>query len=121
MARFSDAVVRQGDGLLSTLFTANYSFPEGPLLDIYGMTEPSGFSVGDQVAMPAERSGLLTLAAFLGSHAHGADSSVVHRGIEDLDSGAEHPPERLGEPERLRRRARAGAQEHARVVEEAGA
>jgi hypothetical protein len=81
MARFSDAVVRGGDGLLSTLFTANYSFPEGPLFDIYGISEPSGFRVGDQVAMPAERSGLLTLAAFLGSHAHGADSSVVHRGI----------------------------------------
>jgi hypothetical protein len=81
MARFSDAVVRQGDGLLSTLFTANYSYPEGPLFDIYGISEPSGFSVGDQVEMPAERSGLLTLAAFLGSHAHGDDSSVVHRGI----------------------------------------
>jgi hypothetical protein len=81
MARFSDFVVRQGDGLLSTLFTANFSFPEGPLFDVYGVNEPSGFSVGDQVAMPAERSGLLTLAAFLGSHAHGDDSSVVHRGI----------------------------------------
>ncbi len=81
MTRFSDFVVRQGDGLLSTLFTANFSFPEGPLFDIYGVSEPGGFAVGDQVTMPAERSGLLTLAAFLGTHAHGADSSVVHRGI----------------------------------------
>ena len=45
------------------------------------MTQPQGFTAGDQVAMPAERSGLLTQAAFLGTHAHGADSSVVHRGI----------------------------------------
>jgi hypothetical protein len=81
MARFSDFVVRQGDGSLQTLFTANFSFPEGPLFDIYGVSEPSGFTVGDQITMPAERSGLLTLAAFLGSHAHGDDSSVVHRGI----------------------------------------
>jgi hypothetical protein len=80
-ARFSDFVVRRGDGLLSTLFTADFSFPEGPLFDIYGVTEPQGFSPGDQVAMPAERSGLLTQVAFLGSHAHGDDSSVVHRGI----------------------------------------
>jgi hypothetical protein len=81
MARFSDFVVRQGDGLLSTLFTANFSYPEGPLFDIYGVPEPQGFTVGDRVALPAERSGLLTQAAFLGTHAHGADSSVVHRGI----------------------------------------
>ncbi|HVR20913.1 MAG TPA: DUF1588 domain-containing protein, partial [Polyangiaceae bacterium] len=78
---FSDFVVRRGDGLLATLFTANFSFPEGPLFGVYGMTQPQGFNAGDQVAMPAERSGLLTQAAFLGTHAHGADSSVVHRGI----------------------------------------
>jgi hypothetical protein len=81
MARFSDFVVRRGDGLLSTLFTAGFSFPEGPLFDVYGVAEPQGFEIGDQVAMPAERSGLLTQVAFLSSHAHGADSSVVHRGI----------------------------------------
>jgi hypothetical protein len=81
LARFSDFVVRGGDGLLSTLFTANFSFPEGPLFAIYGVTEPQGFTPGTEVAMPAERSGLLTSAAFLGTHAHGNDSSVVHRGI----------------------------------------
>ncbi|HEX6274057.1 MAG TPA: DUF1588 domain-containing protein, partial [Polyangiaceae bacterium] len=81
MARFSDFVVRRGDGLLSTLFTANFSFPEGPLFDVYGVEEPQDFQIGDQVTMPPERAGLLTQVAFLSSHAHGADSSVVHRGI----------------------------------------
>ena len=30
-AAFTDYVVRRGDGLMSTLLTANFSFPQGPL------------------------------------------------------------------------------------------
>ena len=35
-ARFGEQVVLRGDGLLSTLLAAPFSFPEGPLFDLYG-------------------------------------------------------------------------------------
>lgn len=80
--RFADYVIRQGDGLLSTLFTADFTLPDAPLFDIYGITQPAGFTVGQTVSLnPAERSGLLTQPAFLATHAHQDQTSPVHRGI----------------------------------------
>ena len=80
--RFTDHVVRSGDGLLRTLFTASFSFPEGPLFQLYGVPEPAGYVPGTQVALsPAERGGILTQAAFLTTHAHRDSTSPVHRGI----------------------------------------
>ena len=38
---FSDYVIRQGDGLLSTLLTSNLAFPQGDLFDVYGAAEPA--------------------------------------------------------------------------------
>jgi hypothetical protein len=81
-ARFSDFVIRQGDGLMSTLYTASFSFPEGPLFALYGLSEPPGFVPGTEVTLNGtERGGLLTQAAFLTAHAHRDSSSPVHRGI----------------------------------------
>jgi hypothetical protein len=81
-ARFSDYVVRQGDGLMSTLYTAGFSFLEGPLFGLYGVTEPAGFVPGTQVTLPSgQRSGILTQASLLASHAHRNQTSPVHRGI----------------------------------------
>jgi hypothetical protein len=81
-SRFSDHVVRQGDGLLGTLLTASYSFPEGPLFETYGVSEPAGFVPGMRVELdPAERGGLLTQAGFLVKHYRGELPSPVHRGI----------------------------------------
>jgi hypothetical protein len=81
-ANFTDFVVRSGDGLLSTLFSADFSFLEAPLFSIYGMTAPSGFTAGSQVALNADqRSGLLTQASFLSTHAHRDQTSPVHRGL----------------------------------------
>ncbi len=80
-ATFADFVVRRGDGLMRTLFTANFSFPEGPLFGFYGLTEPAGFAPGTQVTLPPERAGLLTQGAFLATHAHRDQTSPVHRGI----------------------------------------
>ncbi len=80
--RFADYVVRSGDGLLSTLLTADFSFPEGPLFALYGVEEPANFSPGDQVSLAsAHRAGILTQAAFLATHAHQDQTSPVHRGI----------------------------------------
>jgi hypothetical protein len=79
---FTDYVVREGDGLLSTLLTANFSFPEGPLFDVYGMREPDDFTPGMRVTLDEdERGGVLTQPAFLVKHYRGAAGSVVHRGI----------------------------------------
>ena len=81
-SRFSDFVVRRGDGLLDTLLTANFSFPSGPLFDLYGVTQPSGFEPGMQVTLnSAQRGGILTQPAFLVKHYRGSAGSVVHRGV----------------------------------------
>lgn len=81
-ASFSDEVIRQGDGLLSTLFTANFSILDGPLFDLYGVERPAGGSGAQRVELdPAERSGILTQGAFLATHAHWDQTSPVHRGL----------------------------------------
>jgi hypothetical protein len=81
-ARFTDFVVRQGDGLMSTLYTAGFSLLDTPLLSLYGVTAPAGFVDGAQITLPAgERSGILTHASLLSSHAHRNQTSPVHRGI----------------------------------------
>jgi hypothetical protein len=75
-------VIQQGDALMATLFTANYSIIGGPLFALYGVAEPAGFLPGQTVALdPNQRSGLLTQAAFLATHAHRDQTSPVHRGI----------------------------------------
>nr|PZN22898.1 MAG: cellulose-binding protein [Pseudomonadota bacterium] len=81
-ARFTDYVVRQGDGLLRTLFTADFTFPDAALLPLYGVTAPPGFTDGARVQLDAtQRSGILTQAAFLTRHAHREQTSPVLRGI----------------------------------------
>jgi len=80
---FANAVVLGGDGLLSTLFTANYSYPRGGLFDLYGVQKPANFSDGTRVMLDAStRGGVLTQPGFLVKHYRGdAEGSVVHRGI----------------------------------------
>jgi hypothetical protein len=81
-ANFTDYVVRSGDGLLSTLFTADFSLLEPSLFPLYGVTQPAGFTAGSRVALnPTERSGVLTHASFLATHAHRDQTSPVHRGL----------------------------------------
>ena len=81
-AAFTDYVVRRGDGLMSTLFTASFSFPQGALFQLYNVTQPPGFTAGTMVTLdPAQRGGILTQASFLASHAHRDQTSPVHRGI----------------------------------------
>ncbi|KYG11329.1 hypothetical protein BE21_07850 [Sorangium cellulosum] len=81
-ARFADHVVRQGDGLLRTLLSADYTFPEDPLFDLYELEPPDGFKPGDQVSLdPSRRAGILTQAAFLARWSHHNQTSPIHRGI----------------------------------------
>jgi len=79
---FADYVIRQGDSLLSTLLTADFSFPQGGLFDLYGISEPDDFSIGTRVGLDAtQRAGILTQPAFLARHAHRDQTSPVHRGM----------------------------------------
>jgi len=81
LALFTDYVVRKGDGLMKTLLTSNVAFPQGGMFSIYGMTQPSGYTVGTPVTLDAtQRAGILTQAAFLTRWAHGNQTSPVHRG-----------------------------------------
>ncbi len=80
--RFSSYVIREGDGLLSTLLAADFTLPDENLLDLYGISPPADFSVGDTATFPeGTRAGITTQAAFLAKHAHRDQTSVVHRGI----------------------------------------
>jgi hypothetical protein len=77
-AHFVDYVIRDGDGKLSTLLTAPFSFPTGPLLDLYGVKAGDGKT---PVQLDAtQRAGLLTQPAFLGVHAHANQAGPVQRG-----------------------------------------
>ena len=81
-AAFTDHVVRRGDGLMSTLLTASFSFPQGALFQLYGVAQPAGFRAGDMVTLDSsQRGGILTQGAFLAAHAHRDQTSPVHRGI----------------------------------------
>ncbi len=81
-AWFTQYVVLEGDARLETLLTSNLAFPQGALFDIYGVTQPAGFLPGQPVELDSSRrAGLLTQAAFLTRHAHGNQTSPVHRGI----------------------------------------
>jgi hypothetical protein len=79
---FVDGVVRQGDGRLDTLLTADFSYLEGPLYSLYGVTPPpGGTSNPARQTLPSNRSGVLTLPAVLAVHAHADQTSIVHRGL----------------------------------------
>lgn len=81
-AAFTSNVILAGDGQLNTLLTASFAYPQAALFELYGVAPPPGFTPGDRVELaPAERSGLLTQAAFLASHAKRNATSPVHRGI----------------------------------------
>jgi hypothetical protein len=78
---FVDYVLRHGDGKLDTLLTAPYSFPEGALFELYGVTQPAGADPAQPVQLdPAQRAGLLTQPSFLAVHAHENQSAPVQRG-----------------------------------------
>jgi hypothetical protein len=79
---FVSEVVLGGDGRLATLLTAPYSYLEGPLFDLYGVTAPAGHDPAEPVTLPeSERAGLLTQGSFLATHAHRDESGPVQRGV----------------------------------------
>jgi hypothetical protein len=80
-AHFADYVLRKDDARLETLLTASYSFPEGALRAVYGLTPVSTTAADARVMLdPTQRAGLLTQPSFLSAHAHYNQSSPVQRG-----------------------------------------
>jgi hypothetical protein len=78
--KFANYVLREDDAKLGTLLTASYSFPEGPLLPLYGL-KTGASTPGEPVALdPKQRAGLLTQPAFLTAHSHYNQSGPVQRG-----------------------------------------
>jgi len=67
---FADYVLRQGDGKLETLLTAPFSIMTAPLFALYGAKDPGAGATGPIQLDPKQRSGILTQANFLASHAH---------------------------------------------------
>lgn len=79
---FVNYVFGEDDASLDTLLSASYSFPEGPLLGVYGLpTDAPKTASGAPVELdPKQRAGILTQPAFLAVHSHYNQSSPVDRG-----------------------------------------
>ena len=85
---FVEHAMREGEGRLSTLLTADFSFLSGPLYELYGLPQPDAATSGavTQVTLPAgQRAGLFTLASVMARHSHPDQSSPVKRGYMVLD------------------------------------
>jgi hypothetical protein len=79
--RFVDHVLWDDDAKLSTLFTAQYSFLNKPLAELYGVTGPRDATTFAQTPLDgAQRSGILTQASVLTAFAAPQQSSPVKRG-----------------------------------------
>ncbi len=83
VADFARWVMRDGDGRLETLLTANVTLTDDPrLLDLYGVAAPPGRVAGTPLEVPADqRAGLLTMPAVMAEHAHPDQTSPIHRGV----------------------------------------
>lgn len=81
--RFIEDVVWNGDAKLATLLSANYSFVNKPLADLYGVT--SGAPANDTTFAkldlnPDQRAGVMTQGSVLAAYARPDQSSPVKRG-----------------------------------------
>ncbi len=80
--RFIEDVVWNGDARLSTLLSANYSFVNAPLAELYGVDAPA--ATDDTFARveldPAQRAGVMTQGSVLAAYARPDESSPVKRG-----------------------------------------
>ncbi|MCC7535361.1 MAG: DUF1592 domain-containing protein [Deltaproteobacteria bacterium] len=78
--RFLDHVVWEGDRTLRTVLTGNFTFVDGPLAELYGLDAPAGGGLVRVALDAGERSGILTHASLLSTHAKTNQSSPIHRG-----------------------------------------
>ncbi|HEX2873520.1 MAG TPA: DUF1592 domain-containing protein [Polyangiaceae bacterium] len=78
--RFIDHVVWEGAGDFSTLFSAPYTFVNGPLAAFYGLPGVSGDAFQRVERDPSKRLGLLSHASVLASTTPGSRNNPVVRG-----------------------------------------
>ena len=81
--RFVNSALGEGDGKLSTLLGAKWTFLSGPLYEIYGVAKPAGARAADwqRVTLKAdERAGLLTQPGLMAALSKGDRTSFVRRG-----------------------------------------
>jgi hypothetical protein len=74
------AVLWQGDGTLTSLLTAPYSFMNAKLAAFYGLSGPTGDAFERVPLEPARGLGILTQGGILAAHSHAAKTSPVLRG-----------------------------------------
>ena len=86
--QFIDLVFEQ-DPTLRALLTSNQTRLLPALNSVYGTTATTD---DEQVTLPAERSGVLTQAWFLGSRGHAVEGSPVLRGVYVLERLICEPP-----------------------------
>ncbi|RZA26670.1 MAG: DUF1592 domain-containing protein [Proteobacteria bacterium] len=78
---FASHVFGKGDGKLSSLLAADYTFLSEPLFAYYNITKPANWKEGTAVSLKGSgRAGLLTQGAFLTSHSHPTSTAPVSRG-----------------------------------------
>jgi hypothetical protein len=65
---------------LKDFFTATQGVVDASLATLYGVGSPPPAGVWQQVALPAERAGVLTRAAFLATQAGPSEGSAIRRG-----------------------------------------
>src|SRR6185295_13734646 len=82
---FITKVVFEGDGLLSTLLTADYSYVNQPLAPLYGKTA-QGMDYKQMMFDPAQRSGIVTQLAFLTVTGAPDGSNPARRGHRVMDA-----------------------------------
>ncbi len=75
---FLTHLFEEGDGTLSTLLGADYTFADDRMAEFYGVPERPGAEPG-RITLPPKRRGLLTQASVLASYAHFGETSPVRR------------------------------------------
>jgi hypothetical protein len=84
--RFVDYVLRDpgSDHSLATLLTAEFSFPEPLLWEVYGASGPADYDQRTPLPLPGARSGVLTQASWLMTHASEHGTAPIKRGVQVL-------------------------------------
>ncbi len=79
-ARFVSHVIWEGDGKLSSLLSAPYSFVDARLAAMYGVPAPGGQGFQKVSLDPAVRAGIVTQASLLTAFSPAVDTSPFKRG-----------------------------------------
>lgn len=80
-SRFFAHVVLDGSHRIDELFTADYTFVDGPLAAFYGLAAPPGGGFAKASLPPSRRAGVLAHGSVLATYAHSDQTSPIRRGV----------------------------------------